>query len=168
MGFPLPLPDRCRGYGKRKWEVVGLWRDRDVENSAAGREAGLSRSASRETVSVRGFDNEAGGGHGGEALVESGGADAAGCAQLGEWPRFIPVGESRGDTLINGSRRGTAIRLVMRLLNGPQSKSVIVLSEFERHTGHGGGRAMLDGQDDAIVGVAAEIEVGIAPGVEFR
>ena len=27
---------------------------------------------------------------------------------------------------------------------------------------------MLDGQDDAIVAVAAEIEVGITPGVEFR
>ena len=117
------------------------------------------RSTRGETVSVGGFDDEAGGGQGGEALIESGGADAAGCAQLGERPRFIPVGESRGDTLINGSRRGTGIKLVVCLLNGPQSKSVIVLSEFERHTGHGGGRAMLDGQDDAIVGVAAEIEV---------
>ena len=27
---------------------------------------------------------------------------------------------------------------------------------------------MLDGQDDAIVAVAAEIEIGIAPGVELR
>ena len=27
---------------------------------------------------------------------------------------------------------------------------------------------MFDGQDDAIVTVAAEIEVGIAPGMEFR
>ncbi len=53
-------------------------------------------SASGEAVSVGGFDDEAGGGHGGEAFVESGGADAAGCAQLGEWPRFIPLGESRG------------------------------------------------------------------------
>ena len=34
--------------------------------------------------------------------------------------------------------------------------------------GDGGGGAMLDGQDDAIVAVAAEIEVGIAPGVELR
>ena len=27
---------------------------------------------------------------------------------------------------------------------------------------------MLDGQDDAVVAVAAEIEVGVAPGVELR
>ena len=33
--------------------------------------------------------------------------------------------------------------------------------------GDGGGGAMLDGERDAIVAVAAEIEVGIAPGVEF-
>jgi hypothetical protein len=57
--------------------------------------------------------------------------------------------------------------LVVRLLKEPQSKSVIPLSEFERHTGHGRGGAMFDGQDDAILAVAAEIEVGIAPGVEF-
>lgn len=29
-----------------------------------------------DTVAVCGFDDEAGGGHGGEALIESGGADA--------------------------------------------------------------------------------------------
>ena len=37
------------------------------------------RSATDEAVTVRGFDHEAGGDHGGEAFVESGGADAAGC-----------------------------------------------------------------------------------------
>jgi hypothetical protein len=45
---------------------------------------------------------------------------------------------------------------------------VITLGQFERHTGHGGGGAMLDGQHDAIVAVAAKVEVGITPGVEFR
>ena len=125
-------------------------------------------SARRETVSVRRFDDEAGGGHGGEAFVESGGADAAGRAQLGEWPRFIPFSESGCDALIDGSRLGNAIRLVLRLLDGLQGESIVALGQFKGDTGHGGGGAMLDGQDDAIVAVTAEIEVGIAPGVEFR
>ena len=52
-------------------------------------------------------------------------------------------------------------------LDGLQREGVVALGEFERDGRHGGGGAMLDGQDDAIVAVAAEIEVGIAPGVEF-
>jgi hypothetical protein len=119
----------------------GMWAPAERLGGRAWPVCPEQRSTNRETVSVRGFDDEAGGGHGGEALVESGGVDAAGCAQLREWPQFIPVGENRGDTLIDGSRLGTAIRLVIRLLNGPQSKSVIVLSEFERHTGRCTGRS---------------------------
>jgi hypothetical protein len=57
--------------------------------------SGAAVNAQRGSIR-RGFDDEAGGGLGGEALMENGGADAAGCARLGEWPRFIPVGESRG------------------------------------------------------------------------
>jgi len=34
--------------------------------------------------------------------------------------------------------------------------------------GHGGGGAMPAGKGEAVVAVAAEIEVGITPGVEFR
>ena len=45
---------------------------------------------------------------------------------------------------------------------------MIALDEFERDAGDGGSGAMFDGQDDAILAVAAQIEVGIAPGVEFR
>src|SRR5271157_6246282 len=124
------------------------------------------RSGKGEAVSVGGFDDEAGCGHGGEALVESGGADAAGCAQRGEWPRFATVGESRGDTLIHGDRLDAAFGLAIRL-DRLEGKGAVALGEFERHTGHGGG-AMLDGQDDAIVAVAAKVEVGITPGVEAR
>ena len=47
----------------------------------------------------------------------------------------------------------------MRLVDGLEVKSVVALSEFERHTVHGGGGAMLDGQDDSVVCGAAEIEV---------
>src|SRR3954447_3271463 len=177
MDFPLPLPASCRGSGKRKWEVAvtrgagrGVWRDVGAWGSAR-RDARpirpAHRSASGEAVSVGGFDDEAGGGHSGEAFVESGGADAAGCAQLGEWPRFIPLGESRGDTLIDGSRLGTAIRLVIWRLDGLEGEGVVALGQFQSDTGHRGGGAVFDGQDDAILTVAAEIEVGIAPGVEF-
>jgi hypothetical protein len=88
-------------------------------------------SASGEAVSVGGSDDEASGGHGGEAFVESGGADAAGCAQLGEWPRFIPLSESGCDALIHGSRLGNAISLVMRLVDGLEGKSVVALGQFQ-------------------------------------
>ena len=46
----------------------------------------------------------------------------------------------------------------------PQREGVIALGKFERDAGDGRGGAMLDGERDAIVGVAAEVEVGISPG----
>ena len=42
----------------------------------------------------------AGGGKGGEALVEGGGTDAAARAQLGEWQRAVDVGECGRDALV--------------------------------------------------------------------
>jgi len=113
-------------------------------------------SASGEAVSVGGFDDDAGGGHGGEAFVECGGADAAGCAQLGEWPWFIPLGESGCDALIDGSRLGSAIRLMIRLSGGFECEGVVALGQFQRDAGCSGGGAVLDGEDDAIVTVAAK------------
>ena len=80
---------------------------------------------------------------------------------------FAHSRESRGDTLIDGSRLGTAIRLVIRRLDGLEGEGVVALGQFQSDTGHRGGGAVFDGQDDAILTVAAEIEVGIAPGVEF-
>ena len=124
------------------------------------------QSGTGEAVSVGGFDDEAGRGHGGETFVESGGSDAAGCAQFGEWPRVGSVRESRSDALIHGDWLDAAFRLEISL-DGLQGKSVIALREFERHSGPGGGGAMLDGQDDPIIVVAAKVEVGITPGVEF-
>jgi hypothetical protein len=44
-----------------------------------GRDGRESRSATGEAVTVGGFDDEAGSDHGGEAFVESGGANAAAC-----------------------------------------------------------------------------------------
>ena len=126
------------------------------------------RSGNGEAVSVGGFDDEAGCGHGGETFVESGSADVAGSAQFGECPRFATVGESRGDALIHGDRLDAAVGLRIGL-DGLQGKCVITLGEFERHTGHSGGGTTFDGQYDPSVAVAAERERGgIAPGVEFR
>ena len=50
-------------------------------------------------------------------------------------------------------------------LDGLQGEDVIALGEFESDGGDGGGGAMFDGQDDALVTVAAKVEVGIAPGM---
>jgi hypothetical protein len=72
VDFPLPLPARCRACGKRKRQlVVGTvdWR----------------RSGGGETISVIGFDEAASGGHGGQPLIEAGGADAA-ASSLGSLP----------------------------------------------------------------------------------
>ena len=137
----------CRGVALR-----GTW-------SAVG-------SASGEAVAAGGFCDDASGDHGGETFVECFGADAAGCAQFGEASRLPGFLQEGGDALIDGS--GLAARLVSMIgLHGPQGERVIALDQFERDGGDGRGGAMLDGERDAIVGVAAQIEVGIAPGVEF-
>jgi hypothetical protein len=52
-------------------------------------------------------------------------------------------------------------------LRGPQRESVVALAEFEGDAGNGGCGAMFDSERNVIVGVAAEAEVGIPPGVEF-
>jgi hypothetical protein len=90
----------------------------------------------------------------------------AGRAELGEWPRFCCSGERCGDALVDGGLLDEAFGLGIGL-DGLQGEGVIALGEFESDAGDGGGGAMLDGQHDAVVAVAAEVEVGIAPGVEF-
>ncbi len=80
---------------------------------------------------------------------------------------MLAVGEGCGDALIDGGWSDTALGLAigLRRLEG---KSVIALDQFKRNARHGSGGTMLDGQDDAIVTVSAEIEVEIAPGMELR
>ncbi len=65
-------------------------------------------SACGERVAGGGFDDEAGFGHGCEALVEGGGADAAGCSQISERAGFFAVREGFGDALVDGLRLGGA------------------------------------------------------------
>lgn len=48
-----------------------------------------------------------------------------------------------------------------------QRQGIAALGELERHRRHGGCCPVLDGQGE-IVTVAAEVEVRVAPGVEFR
>jgi hypothetical protein len=132
-----------------------------------GRGGWEPRSATGEAVTVGGFDDEASSGHGGEAFVESGGANAAGCAQCGEWPGLVAIGEGRGDALIDGIRFDTMLGLVIGL-DRLEGKSVVALDQFKRDAWRGGGGTMLDAQDDTIVTVPSEMEVGIAPGVELR
>ncbi len=80
---------------------------------------------------------------------------------------MLAVGEGCGDALIDRSWFDAALGLAIRL-DGFEGKGVVALGQFKRDAGHGGCGAMLDGEDDAIVAVAAEIEIGIAPGVEFQ
>ena len=115
-----------------------------------------------------GLAEAAGGGEGGKTLVEGGGADAAARAQLGERQRAVDIGECGSDALVDGtgSRRLRGSRF-----DDLERESVGALSEFECHAGHGRSGAVLDGQGDiaafAEIAVAAEVEVGIAPGMEL-
>ena len=81
-GFPLPLPELCRGV----WEA----------------EVG----SSGELVAFGGFDDAACGCHGGEAFVEGGGSHPTNGAQIGEWLRLGGVGEGCDDAVVDGARLG--------------------------------------------------------------
>jgi hypothetical protein len=114
MCFPLSLPACCRVSGKRKREVRGplVWFGASrIAAVRTGRGRREQWSAADEAVTVGGFDDEAGGRHGGPALVEGGCADTTGCAQCGERPGLLAVGEGRGDALIDGSWFDTALDL---------------------------------------------------------
>ena len=166
MDFPLPLPPRCRESWKRKRAVGAMSRRRLWLCSRLIVARALS--ATGEAITLVGLAEAAGGGEGGEALVEGGGADAAARAQLGERQRAVDIGECGSDALVDGtgSRRLRGSRF-----DDLERESVGALSEFECHAGHGRSGAVLDGQGDiavfAGIAVAAEVEVGIAPGMEL-
>ena len=161
MDFPLPLPPRCRESWKRKRAAGAMSRRRLWLCSRLIVARALS--ATGEAITLVGLAEAAGGGKGGEALVEGGGSDAAARAQLGEWQRAVDVGECGRDALVEGtgSRRLRGSRF-----DDLERESVGALSEFERHARHGRRGAVLDGQGDiavfAGIAVATEVEVGIA------
>jgi hypothetical protein len=110
MGFPLPLPPRCRESWKRK-RAAGAMSPPIVAVLPADCR-GCSVSDRRGDTLV-GLAEAAGGGKGGEALVEGGGADAAACAQFGEWPRAVDVGERSRDALV-GKRESASAGFAVR------------------------------------------------------
>ena len=107
-------------------------------------------SATGEAVTVGGFDDEAGSDHGGEAFVESGGGNAAGCPQFGERRWLLAADEGCGDALIDGSWFDMMLWRVIGL-SRLEGKGVAALDQFKRDAWHGGSGTMLDGQDDTIV-----------------
>src|SRR5260370_35279094 len=90
VDFPVPGPARWRACGKRKGQLaVGAvdWR----------------RSGGGKTIAVVGFDEAASGGHGGQPLIEAGGADAAAPTQFGECKRTGGLGECGGGARLRGA-----------------------------------------------------------------
>ncbi len=110
MEVPVPVPARCRAFGKRKREVVtdqpdgSRWRAHEV----------------------------AGGGERRETLVERGVADAACGAQLGERDRPGGIGEGACDAFVHRGGRRVSRR---RTLDHFQREGVATLGELERHRG---------------------------------
>src|SRR5712671_3696763 len=154
VDFRVPLPARCRACGKRKRLLaVGA-----VDDDAVWR-----RSGGGETIAVVGFDEAASGGHGGQPLIEAGGADAASPTQFGECKRTGGLGECGGDALVDG-----ALRRCLRLapFDDLERQRIGALGEIDRNAGHGGSGAVLD-REGEIIAIAAQIEIGITPGVEL-
>ena len=141
MGFPLPLPDFCRGCGKWAAEAPAGFRPIWLRLGAArelrvvGRQV---RSVTGEAIAVAGFDDAPGGGHGGEARVEGGGSDAAAGAQFSERAGPVGAGEGCDDALVDGRRRGLGFRLAMRL-DGLEREGIGALGESQGDAGDGGG-----------------------------
>jgi hypothetical protein len=108
MGLPFPLPACCRGLGSGRGSprcAAAVLGEFGLSRIAAlfGHDGWEPRSATGEAVTVGGFDDAAGSDHCGEAFVESGGADATGCAQCRERAGLLAVGEGCCDALIDGS-----------------------------------------------------------------
>jgi hypothetical protein len=146
--FPVPVPARCRG-GSGK--CCGGW-------------AVLSRrSSAGEAIAAVGLDESAFGGEGGEALREGGGTDATALTQLGEGERWFGIGQGCHDARIE---RGWRRRHVHGLLDDFEREGITALSEFNPHRLCGWRGAMLDAEGE-IIAVAAQIEIGVTPGVEL-
>jgi hypothetical protein len=152
MNFRLPLPACCRGCGKRKREFGGRQQDCREPGSTSGK-----------AIALVGLGDAAGGGEGGRSLVEAGGADAAHAAQLGEGKRADRPGERCCDALVDRGWRGCLRRA---RFDHRERQGIGALREFERDGGDGGSGAVLD-RESELIAVAAEIEVGVAPGMEF-
>ena len=110
-----------------------------------------------------GFDDAAGGGQGGQSLVEAGGADTAEPTQFGERKRAGGIGECCCDALVDGAGRRCLRCMPFDHL---KRQRIGALREFKRDGRHGGSRAVLS-RESEIITITAQIEIGIAPGVEL-
>jgi hypothetical protein len=117
-------------------------------------------------IAFGGFDDAARGGHGGEALVERGGANAADGPQIGEGLGLAGGGEGGGDAVVEGVWLDGDLCGALAF-DDLEGERVGALNEVESESGHGGGGAVFDDEGDTVIGVATQIEIGIAPGVEL-
>src|SRR5208337_1124464 len=107
MGFPFRFP---------------------IAVGSAGSGTGSEGSAG-QSVAVGGFDDASRSGHGGEALVEGGGAYAAGGAQIGEGPRLSCIGKDSSDSIVDGDGHG--LGLLPCPFDDYEGEGVGPLDEFE-------------------------------------
>lgn len=96
---------RCNRNESSASIVAALIFKRDVRTSAAskpdhGTARGCCRSSAGEAMAVAGFGVAAGGGQGGEALVERGSTDATSLAQVGERHEGVGGGEHGDDAVV--------------------------------------------------------------------
>ena len=113
-----------------------------------------------------GFDDASGGRHGGDAVVEGGGANAATGSQIGEGLWLAGLGEGGGDAVVEGVWLDCGLGGALAF-DDLEGKRVGALNEVEGESGHGRGGAVFDGEGYAVIRVATQIEVGISPGVEL-
>src|SRR6266852_2230360 len=96
------------------------------------------------------------------------------CRACGKRKRLLAVGadddddavwrrSGGGDALVDG-----ALRRCLRLapFDDLERQRIGALGEIDRNAGHGGGGAVLD-REGEIIAIAAQIEIGITPGVEL-
>jgi len=121
------------------------------------------RSVAGAAVALVGLDDAAGGGEGSEAFIQGGGADAAAAAQLGEPHGTATVGKCCGDALVerDRARRGGLGRVDDLQCEGGPALGQRDGDWRQRRRG-----SMLDGEPQ-VIAVAAQIEIGVAPGVEL-
>ena len=103
------------------------------------------------------------GGERGDPLVEGSGADAAVATQLGERERSCGIGQRCNDALVERAWRR---RHGGWLLDDFKSKGITAPHQLDPHRLRGRCGAMFDRQGQ-IIAVAAQIEIGVTPGVEF-
>jgi hypothetical protein len=117
-------------------------------------EAGSGRAGSAgETITFGGFDDAAGGRHGGDAVVEGGGANAATGSQIGEGLGLAGLGEGGGDAVVEGVRLDCGLGGALAF-DDLEGERVGALNEVEGESGYGRGGAVFDGEGDAVIGVA--------------